>query len=433
MDERAQEARRSRPQLLHEFRPRRDARRRRLGADDAGVFHHPFDLLVQLVAVGDHEDARVGVVLQQPLGDQHHDDALAAALGVPDDAALAPGDALLRGLHAEELVRPRHLLLAGVEDDEVADQVEQPGLVAELCQRPVEQCSGNQLRMENGELRITFCTLHSQFCILNFPFYKELLRRAGGAVTQSLRIAARQHKLRGAEETFVEDLFLIGDELPHTVSQLHRAALELNHHDGEAVDIENDVRPAFVAAFQRHLLGQREVIFLRMFPIDQVHRLVRLARGNLHRHAVAQELVGAQVGLVERDAGRIGGGLQLLQRGGDMGGRIAACRQVVAENGGLDGAVVLPLIPLAKVAVTEAIGPRLVAEQVDDAVLRLAFGAGLFRHWVSSMVFSASAVFSPRLRADEADRLPPLIPDARDGAPRTFHTPVQPKREPLHG
>ena len=63
-------------------------------------------------------------------------------MGVPDDAALAPGDALLRRLHAEELVRARHLLLAGVEDHEVTDQVEQAGLVAELRQRPVEQRPG---------------------------------------------------------------------------------------------------------------------------------------------------------------------------------------------------------------------------------------------------------------------------------------------------
>ncbi len=130
VDERAQQARRGRPELLHELRPRGDARRRRIGADDPGVLHHALDLLVQLVAVGDDEDARLGVVLQQPLGEQHHQDALAAALGVPDDAALALGDAFLRGLHSEELVRPRHFLLAGVEDDEVADQVEQPRLVA---------------------------------------------------------------------------------------------------------------------------------------------------------------------------------------------------------------------------------------------------------------------------------------------------------------
>ena len=89
-------------------------------------------------------------MLQQPLGDQHHHDALAAALGVPDDAALALGDAFLSGLHAEELVRPRHLLLAGVEDDEVPDQVEQPGLVAQLGERPVEKRSGGECRHQPG-------------------------------------------------------------------------------------------------------------------------------------------------------------------------------------------------------------------------------------------------------------------------------------------
>ena len=55
----------------------------------AGFGEYALDLLVQLVAVGDDGDAGVGVVLQDPFGQQHHDDALAAALGVPDDAALA--------------------------------------------------------------------------------------------------------------------------------------------------------------------------------------------------------------------------------------------------------------------------------------------------------------------------------------------------------
>ena len=166
----------------------------RLGADDPGVLHHALDLLVQLVAVGDDEDAGVGVVLQQPLGEQHHEDALAAALGVPDDAALALADALLRGLHAEELVRPRHLLLAGVEDDEVADQVEQPGLLAHLGQRPVEERS--------GRWRFAGCCRVFGFVL---PLDEELLRRAGGAVAQPLRIAARQHELHRAEEALVEE------------------------------------------------------------------------------------------------------------------------------------------------------------------------------------------------------------------------------------
>ena len=105
-------------------------------------------------------------------------------------------------------------LLAGVEDDEVADQVEQPGLVAHLGQRPVEQRAGGERR---AGVRLVL------------PLHEELLRRAGGAVAQPLRIAAREHELHRAEEALVEDLLLVGDELAHAVGHLHRAALQLDH------------------------------------------------------------------------------------------------------------------------------------------------------------------------------------------------------------
>jgi hypothetical protein len=49
-----------RPQLLDQLRPRGDARRWRVGADHPGVLHHALDLLVQLVAVGDDQDAGLG-------------------------------------------------------------------------------------------------------------------------------------------------------------------------------------------------------------------------------------------------------------------------------------------------------------------------------------------------------------------------------------
>ena len=111
VDQRAQQPGRGGAELCDKLRPRGDARRRRVLADDSGVLHHALDLLVQFVAVGDDEDAGLGIVLQQPLGEQHHEDALAAALRVPDDAALAFADALLRRLHARELMRARHLLV----------------------------------------------------------------------------------------------------------------------------------------------------------------------------------------------------------------------------------------------------------------------------------------------------------------------------------
>jgi len=63
-----------------------------------------------------------------------------------------------------------------------------------------------------------------------------------------------------------------------------------------------------------------------------------------------------------------------------VGGGVAAGRQVVAQERHLDGAVVLPLVPLAEVAVPEVVWPRRVGEQGDDAVLRLALGAGVVRH-----------------------------------------------------
>ena len=92
----------------------------------------PLDLLVQFVAVGDDGDAGVGVVLQDPLREQHHHDALAAALRVPDDAALLLPHVRLRRLDAEILVHARQLLHAAVEEHEVVHQLDQPVLRAHL-------------------------------------------------------------------------------------------------------------------------------------------------------------------------------------------------------------------------------------------------------------------------------------------------------------
>ena len=61
--------------------------------------------------------------------------------------------------------------------------------------------------------------------------------------------------------------------------------------------------------------------------------------------------------------------------GGNVSGRIAARDQVVAQQRGLDGAIVVALAPVAEVAVAEAIGPRCVREQHHDAALRCPFRA----------------------------------------------------------
>src|SRR4051812_31049243 len=108
-------------------------------------------------------------MFQEPLCGQHHHYALAAALGMPDDAALVLGDTLLGRLHAGKLVWARHLLLPGVEDDEVADQIEQPGPIAQLSERAIEERSDRECWAGR--------------CLV-LPLNEELLRRTGGAVAQ---------------------------------------------------------------------------------------------------------------------------------------------------------------------------------------------------------------------------------------------------------
>ena len=101
-----------------------------VGAFDrlADLGEDPLDLLVEFIAVGDDDHAGVGVVFQNPLGQEHHHDALAATLRVPDDAALAVVYVLLRGLDAEILVYAGQLLDAAVEEHEVVHQFDQPVL-----------------------------------------------------------------------------------------------------------------------------------------------------------------------------------------------------------------------------------------------------------------------------------------------------------------
>ena len=113
------------------------------------------------------------------------------------------------------------------------------------------------------------------------PGHEELLLGAGCAVAQSLGVIACQDELDGTEEAHVEDWLLIGDQLANAVGDLYGAALELDHGHGDAVDVEDDVGPAFVAAFKCDLLGQGEVVLLGVIPVDQLDGVMRLAHCSL--------------------------------------------------------------------------------------------------------------------------------------------------------
>src|SRR5690606_15906303 len=203
----------------------------------ADALKHPFDLFVELVAVGDDRDARVRIVLQNPLGEQHHDDALAGTLGVPDDAALAASGKLLRSLDPELLMRPGQLLDPGVEQDEIAHQLDQPFLAAELRKILVELVAVVLL-------------------LVLLPLQEVFRLRADSPVLQPLGVIAGKNELDRGEEPFIELRPLIGKALAEALADADAAVLQLQDADGDAIHIQNEIGPALMPAPVVHFLGK---------------------------------------------------------------------------------------------------------------------------------------------------------------------------------
>ncbi len=193
------------------------------------MFIHPledcFDLLIQFGAVGDDQHPPAFAVLAYPLGQPYHGERFAAALGMPDDAALAALDEGLRGLHAEILVLAAQFLGTGIEHHEVVDQFQQPRLPANLQQMPVQQ-----VRL----IRIRAGILH--------PAQVILLRRLDGGVAQALGIIARHHPLHGREKGLDEFLLLVVQILADALGHRHGGAFQFQHTQRDAVDVDHHVR-----------------------------------------------------------------------------------------------------------------------------------------------------------------------------------------------
>ena len=95
------------------------------------------------------------------------------------------------------------------------------------------------------------------------PLQEILLRRADRAVLQALGVVAGEDELHRAEEPLVEHRLLVGQALPDAVADGDAAVLQLQHADGDAVDIQHEVGPPLVVALERHFLGDGEVVLLR--------------------------------------------------------------------------------------------------------------------------------------------------------------------------
>ncbi len=110
---------------------------------------------------------------------------------------------------------------ARVEHDEIVDQFQQARLAAHLRQLPVQQVLNRAVFL---------------------PGQVILLRRLDAAVAQPLGVVARHDQLHGGKEGFDEDLLLIVQVLADTLGHRHDGAFQLQHPQGQAVDIQHHIR-----------------------------------------------------------------------------------------------------------------------------------------------------------------------------------------------
>ena len=320
------------------------------------------DLLIELGAVGHHQHPCARYVLANPLGQPHHGQALAAALGVPNDAALAPADEVLRRLHAEVLVLAAELFGARIKHHKVVHQLQQAGLVADLQNVAVQQIVFS--RIEAGVLH---------------PAQVIFFLRLNGGVAQALAVVARHHPLQGREEGLDKFLLLVVQVLANALGHSHGGAFELQHAQRNAVDVEDDVRAlaaglghhrqnAQVGPLDAHLLGNRKVVVERLLPVDEPDRHLVLTHGRQQLDAIAQQRIDLAVAVVQALAGVPGHAGQLMQGALDQRLAHALLAQPGGEQRGLDVAVVA-VLPRTQIVIAQAL-----LEQRDDAGLGVLFG-----------------------------------------------------------
>jgi hypothetical protein len=207
-------------------------------AHRAGGLEGLGDLLVQFHAVGDdHEGPVAGQLAQHLLREEHHREALAAALRLPEHAA-APVAQLARFEHrgdgvidAEELVvladdLDQPGLVLG-KQREVLDQIEQAGGVAGAAQHHFQRHAARLV------LALDALPLHP-----TLPVGGERADAAVGAVAgDEQRVAPEQRR---------NLLLVVGEVLVEGGARRHAGLLEFDHHPGQAIDEADQIGPAGV-------------------------------------------------------------------------------------------------------------------------------------------------------------------------------------------
>ena len=268
-------------------------------AQQAAVLKGLADLLVQLVAVGEHDDGgRAFKFAPDLLRQEQHRVALAAALRVPEYAQFALGDfAVAVFLHG--LVHAQVLVVAGedfdgraatvVIEDEILEQVEENLFLADAAQH-------------GGQLDVARILLFKAF-----PLVEEFPLGADGAHACLIPVTEHHHgvvveQLRDGVEVIAVVLVegvLDGDVMIFQFHKQQRQTVDKAHDVGTAL-VERTLHPQFPHAQEVVLLGRGKVDDLGAYFLG-------LAAGldARHGHTVTDVLVLLLVDLHQRLAAHV--------------------------------------------------------------------------------------------------------------------------------
>ena len=316
MDQRGDDVRLVLGDQLHQMPPRFGTIRRQAAGGESVA-----QLLVEIDPVGDQHDARrADIEIQhQRLGQHHHRQRLAGALGVPDDTAAPtklPSPACGRGcpkgagegrfhllypsqnaLHREELLVAGNLAPSAIEYREQQRHAQQTLGPAQGVNRAVllGQCPAYQVFGIGFAHAETFGQQLIQSCLrflrqglvqhraqgravlvflflLLAPHRPIFRRRAHGGVFTVVLVGA-DHQLCIGKQCRDVLVALVADHLRHRLRHLGVGRFALDHRERDAIDEQHDIRPCrFVAAgaFHREFSGDVIGVVLRVFPVDVV-------------------------------------------------------------------------------------------------------------------------------------------------------------------
>ena len=161
-------------------------------------------------------------------------------------------------------------------------------------------------------------------------------------------------------------MLLVVEILANALTDKGGRTFEFEDAQGNAVDIEHEIRALGVGAVDGDLFGQRKVIVLRLLPVDQPDGLALLAHLVFDLDAIAQQAVDRFVAVVETLGLVTGRFVQLVERLGNQRFAVAPGAQHRAQKFSFNIAIVGPLGPVAQIIIAED-----ALEQLHDPILGL--------------------------------------------------------------